>query len=108
MAGNGQSSSGSEGVKHRHRPEGPEKHIVAFIFSIALTLIAFAAVAAGGVNNTFTIIILLVMAVLQVIIQMAYWMHMKDKGHLIPLIFMAFGFFVAFTAIITALLWMWW
>lgn len=108
MAGNGQSSSGAEGVKHRDRPEGPEKHIVAFIFSIALTLIAFAAVAAGGVNNTFTIIILLVMAVLQVIIQMAYWMHMKDKGHLIPLIFMAFGFFVAFTAIITALLWMWW
>lgn len=95
-------------VKHRHRPEGPQKHVVAFIFSIALTLIAFGAVAAGGVNNTFTVMLLLVMAVLQVVIQMAYWMHMKDKGHFIPLIFMAFGFFVAFTAIITALLWVWW
>lgn len=34
-------------VKHRHRQEGPQRHIVVFIFSVILTLIAFAAVAAG-------------------------------------------------------------
>ncbi|GIP49912.1 Cytochrome c oxidase subunit 4B [compost metagenome] len=103
-----QESNGSPAVKHRQRHEGPEKHIIAFIFSIVLTLIAFAAVAAGGVNTAFTVILLLVMAVLQVLIQLGYWMHMKDKGHLIPIIFMAGGFFVAFTAIIAALYWMWW
>lgn len=101
--------TGSESaVKHRHRTEGPEKHIVAFIFSIVLTAIAFASVMAGGVNVTFTIIILLVMAVLQVFVQMGYWMHLKDKGHMIPIVFMAAGFFVAGTAIITAIFWMWW
>ncbi|OAB45437.1 cytochrome C oxidase subunit IV family protein [Paenibacillus glacialis] len=95
-------------VNKRHRHEGPQKHIVAFIFSIVLTLIAFAAVAAGGINPAFTIIILLVMAVLQVFVQMGYWMHLKDKGHMIPIIFMLGGFFVAGTAIVTALSWMWW
>ncbi|MBP2001651.1 cytochrome c oxidase subunit 4 [Paenibacillus shirakamiensis] len=103
-----QDTNRGSAVRHRHRVEGPQKHVVAFIFSIVLTLIAFAAVAAGGVNSSFTIILLVVMAVLQVIIQLAYWMHMKDKGHMIPIIFMAGGFFVAFTAVITALYWVWW
>ncbi|MNZ46622.1 Cytochrome c oxidase subunit 4B [compost metagenome] len=101
-------SKGGAAVKHRHRHEGPQKHVVAFIFSIILTLIAFAAVAAGGVNTAFTVLILLVMAVLQVLVQLGYWMHLKDKGHMIPIIFMAGGFFVAATAVVAALYWMWW
>ncbi|MNO52832.1 Cytochrome c oxidase subunit 4B [compost metagenome] len=101
-------SNGGAAVKHRHRHEGPQKHVVAFIFSIILTLIAFAAVAAGGVNTAFTVLILLVMAVLQVLVQLGYWMHLKDKGHMIPIIFMAGGFFVAATAVVAALYWMWW
>lgn len=106
---NHDSNSGNGVVaKHRHRHEGPQKHVVAFIFSIVLTLIAFATVAAGGVNTAFTVLILLVMAVLQVIVQLGYWMHLKDKGHLIPIIFMAGGFFVAGTCIVAALYWMWW
>lgn len=95
-------------VRHRHRPEGPQKHIAAFAFSVVLTLIAFAAVAAGGVNAAFTVILLLAMAVLQVIVQMGFWMHLKDKGHLMPIIFMLGGFFVAGTCIVMALAWVWW
>lgn len=83
----------NDGYKHRHRHEGPQRHIVVFILSIVLTLIAFAAVAAGGVNATFAVILLLVMAVIQVIVQMGFWMHLKDKGHLIPIIFMLGGFY---------------
>lgn len=96
------------GYKHRHRHEGPQRHIVVFIFSIVLTLIAFAAVAAGGVNATFAVILLLVMAVLQVILQMGFWMHLKDKGHLMPIIFMLGGFFIAGTCIVMSLYWVWW
>ncbi|GAB6928614.1 hypothetical protein JCM10914A_25970 [Paenibacillus sp. JCM 10914] len=107
MTANQQSNEGPV-VKRRHRVEGPEKHIVVFIFSIVLTAIAFAAVAAGGINTAFTIIILLVMAVLQVFVQMGYWMHLKDKGHLMPILFMIGGFFVASTCIIMALFWVWW
>ena len=43
-----QDQSDQQPVKHRHRAEGPQKHVVVFIFSIILTLIAFAAAAAGG------------------------------------------------------------
>lgn len=103
-----QESNGSSTVKHRQRHEGPGKHIIVFIFSIVLTLIAFAAVAASGVNIVLVILMLLVMAVMQVLVQLGYWMHMKDKGHMIPIIFMVGGFFVAVTTIIAALYWMWW
>ncbi|WP_152396413.1 cytochrome C oxidase subunit IV family protein [Paenibacillus guangzhouensis] len=103
-----QHSASDSTAKHRHRHEGPGKHIVAFIFSIVLTLIAFAAVMAGEVNKTFTYIIIMVMAVLQVVVQLAYWMHMKDRGHLMPIIFLFGGALIAFTAIIMAVYWVWW
>ncbi|MEC0373398.1 cytochrome C oxidase subunit IV family protein [Paenibacillus chibensis] len=95
-------------VKHSERHEGPQKHIIVFVLSIVLTAIAFAAVAAGGVNAAFTVLLLLVMAVIQVLVQMGYWMHLKDRGHMMPIIFMLGGFFVAGTAIVTALYWVWW
>ncbi|MGZ9585496.1 cytochrome C oxidase subunit IV family protein [Paenibacillus marinisediminis] len=104
-----QQLTSNDGTKRRHKHEGKQKHIIAFLFSIFLTLIAFAAVgSAGELNSTFVVIILLVMAVLQVVIQMAYWMHMKDKGHLMPIIFIIGGAFIAFTSIIMAVYWVWW
>ncbi|WP_106769035.1 cytochrome C oxidase subunit IV family protein [Paenibacillus faecalis] len=103
-----QQQSEQQVVKHRHRAEGPQKHIIVFIFSIVLTAIAFAVVAAGDVNPVFAVILLLVMAVLQVFLQMGYWMHLKDKGHLMIILFMIGGFFVAGLAIIMALFWVWW
>jgi cytochrome c oxidase subunit IV len=92
----------------RHRTEGPKKHIVAFVMSLALTVIAFAAVAAGEINTTFTYIIIVAMAMLQVFVQMAFWMHMKDRGHLFPIIAIIAGVFIVFTMVIMALYWVWW
>lgn len=92
----------------RHKVEGPQKHIVAFVMSLALTIIAFALVSAGDMNVTFTYIILVSMAIVQVIIQMAFWMHMKDRGHLFPKIAIFAGVFVVFTMVIMALYWVWW
>ncbi|KWX87345.1 cytochrome C oxidase subunit IV [Paenibacillus riograndensis] len=82
--------------------------MVVFACSVVFTRIAFATVAAGGVNATFAVILLLVMAVLQVFLQMGFWMHLKDKGHLLPIIFMLGGFFIAGTCIVMALYWVWW
>lgn len=92
----------------RHKQEGPRKHIVAFIFSILLTVIAFAGVAAGEVNESFLYIVLLVMALLQVFIQMSFWMHMKDRGHIFPIVGIVVGVFVVFTMVIMAEYWAWW
>jgi cytochrome c oxidase subunit IV len=93
---------------NRHRNEGPRKHIIAFIFSLLLTVIAFATVASGEVNKDFIYIILVGMAVLQVIIQMSFWMHMKDRGHLYPIIGILSGAFVVFTMVVMAEYWVWW
>lgn len=101
-----QSVSGEEA--RRHKMEGPQKHIVAFILSLALTIIAFAAVAAGGINTTFTYIILVLMALIQVFVQLAFWMHMKDRGHLFPIISIIAGVVVVFAMVIMAVYWVWW
>ncbi|WP_274653031.1 cytochrome C oxidase subunit IV family protein [Paenibacillus humicola] len=95
--------------RSRHqRHEGPQKHIISFILSIILTVIAFSAVAAGEVNETFTYIILIGMAIIQVFVQMAFWMHMKDRGHVFPIFGILMGVCVVFTIVIMAEYWVWW
>ncbi|ANE45552.1 cytochrome C oxidase subunit IV [Paenibacillus swuensis] len=94
--------------RRRRAHEGPRNHYIAFIFSLVLTLIAFAAVMAGEMNRKFVIAILLTMAALQVIMQLAYWMHMKDRGHLFPIIGLLFGGFVASSMVVMALYWAFW
>jgi len=91
----------------RHRVEGPQKHILVFILSLALTIIAFAAVA-SGISAAFTYAILVSMAIIQVFIQLAFWMHLKDKGHQFPKIFMIAGAVLVFAMTIMALYWVWW
>ncbi|MCM3748561.1 cytochrome C oxidase subunit IV family protein [Paenibacillus pasadenensis] len=98
----------SEEPAKRHKHEGPRKHVVAYIFSMLLTLVAFATVMGGEINASFTYILLLVMAALQVVIQMGFWMHMKDRGHLFPIIGILTGVFVVFTIVIMAEYWTWW
>lgn len=92
----------------RHKVEGPKKHIVAFIFSILLTFIAFATVISGEINKDFIYVILIGTAILQVFVQMAFWMHMKDRGHTFALIGILSGVFVVFTCVIMAEYWVWW
>ncbi|WEK54828.1 MAG: cytochrome C oxidase subunit IV family protein [Candidatus Cohnella colombiensis] len=100
--------AGTEQSARRHRVEGPQKHIVTFILSLALTIIAFAAVASGEINTTFTYIILVVMAIIQAALQLAFWMHLKDRGHLFPIIAIISGVVVVFTMVIMAVYWTWW
>ncbi|MFC4810591.1 cytochrome C oxidase subunit IV family protein [Paenibacillus sp. GCM10023250] len=102
-----QHSAVDEHSKH-HKHEGPKKHIIAFIMSILLTIIAFAMVAAGEINTTFIYMFLVLMACIQVFIQMGFWMHMKDRGHAFPIIGILMGVFVVFTIVIMAEYWAWW
>jgi cytochrome c oxidase subunit 4 len=92
----------------RHKVEGPKKHIIAFIFSLLLTFIAFATVISGEINKDFIYIILVGLAVLQVFVQMAFWMHMKDRGHTFAIIGILTGVFIVFTCVIMAEYWAWW
>lgn len=102
--GNQQHSSGNE----RHRLEGARNHYISYIVSIVLTMLAFAVVLYGGLDRTFIIFFLVGLAVVQVIFQLAYWMHMKDRGHLFPIGGLAFGTLIALTAVAAGVFWMWW
>jgi cytochrome c oxidase subunit 4 len=78
-----------------------------FAVSIALTLITFYIVAKLDTSGNFLIPFMIVLAIAQALFQLIFWMHMNEKGHLMPIIGIATGVFVAFTAVITALYWVW-
>jgi len=94
--------------KVRHRTEGPKNHYLTFMISILLTMLAFAAVIFGGMTKAFLLPFLIIMALVQAVFQLAYWMHMKDRGHAFPIIGLAFGFIIALTALAAAVYWVWW
>jgi cytochrome c oxidase subunit 4 len=91
-----------------HRVEGPKNHYLAYVVSILLTMLAFAAVIYGGLDKMFLVAFLVVLGIVQAVFQLAVWMHMKERGHAFPIIGLAFGFVIALTAVIAALYWMWW
>ncbi|TCZ77798.1 cytochrome C oxidase subunit IV [Paenibacillus albiflavus] len=95
-------------VATSHKHDGLSPHILSYIVSIILTMIAFAAVLYGGLDVGFVLILIVCLAIVQVIFQLFYWMHMKDRGHTMPIIFIAGGVVVIIPVIITALFWMWW
>ncbi|NBI30055.1 cytochrome C oxidase subunit IV family protein [Chengkuizengella marina] len=95
-------------VKRGTIHEGPKNHIIAFVISIFLTLLAFMAVANTALDATFIKIFIVILAIFQAVIQLAFWMHMKDRGHFFQILFLATGTFVAITAFIMAIYWVWW
>ena len=71
-------------------------------------MLSFAAVLYGDLSVGFVIAFIIILGVVQAIFQLAIWMHMKDRGHAFPILFIFMGFVTAMTAIIAALFWMWW
>jgi cytochrome c oxidase subunit 4 len=101
-------------VRKKRRHEGPKNHLLAFALSILLTGFAFLAVAYSLVSEEthvepwFVLVFIISLAIFQAVVQLGYWMHMKDKGHGWPIFGLAFGFFVALTCAAAGLLWSWW
>ena len=92
-------------VSKRHKHESPRNHYFAYILSILLTMFAFAAVIYGGLDKTIVLVFIVALGIVQALIQLLFWMHGKDKGHFIPLLFLGFGLFIALTAVAAGLYW---
>ncbi|UJF34152.1 cytochrome C oxidase subunit IV family protein [Paenibacillus hexagrammi] len=92
----------------RHKQESPANHYFSYIISIVLTMLAFAIVLYGDLDRSFVLIFIVTLAIVQALIQLFFWMHAKERGHMFPLIFLGGGAFVALTGVITAVYWMWW
>ncbi|RSL30403.1 cytochrome-c oxidase [Salibacterium salarium] len=78
--------------------------IITFAFMIFLTILAFVAVGMEMIEPSFTIPFILLLAVVQFVLQLFYFMHLKDKDHEWPNAFMLTGIVVATPAVIALVL----
>jgi cytochrome c oxidase subunit 4 len=95
-------------IKRGPAHEGPRNHFISFGISMVLTLLAFVAVANNEFGHGFKVGFIIILAFVQVLVQLSFWMHMKDRGHVFPIVGLATGFFVFLTCLFMALKLMWW
>jgi cytochrome c oxidase subunit IV len=109
---NSQLNSGNPRVDIEYRRkksiEEMRHHVVSFALMIFLTLIAFAAVAIKGFSAWFIVPFILLLAVVQVIFQLYYFMHMSHKGHEAPSMFLYSGVLVGAITILAFSTIIWW
>ncbi|WP_202077266.1 cytochrome C oxidase subunit IV family protein [Caldalkalibacillus salinus] len=84
-------------------------HLWSFALSILLTVFAFAAVGLELIENTVLLgMFILLLAAIQATFQMLIWMHMNQKGHEFPTMFILSGVFVAIITVAALWLLIWW
>lgn len=109
--GNDQMNSQNLDTKYEYRrkrnAEEMRHQVISFAISIFLTLCAFGAVAAGF-DKWFIIPFILLLALIQVIFQLYYFMHMSQKGHEAPQLFIYGGVIIGFVTILAFLTIVWW
>jgi len=77
--------------RRRKNLEDMRYQVTSFALMIFLTIIAYVAVGYEGISNAFAVITILLLAVVQVIFQLYYFMHMSHKGHEMPAMFLYSG-----------------
>ncbi|MGC4375509.1 cytochrome C oxidase subunit IV family protein [Fictibacillus sp. Mic-4] len=84
-----------------------KQHTISFVMMILLTIIAFYAIWSDKVPNTFAVLFILVLAIVQVFFQLYIWMHLSHKGHEFPILGIATGILCAAVTVagIAAMIW---
>jgi cytochrome c oxidase subunit IV len=91
----------------RKRKQAMHSQVTTFAIMIFLTLIAFSAVAADF-SEYYIVPIILLLAGIQVVLQLYYFMHMSEKNHQVVAFFLYSAVMLAFTFILTFLTIIWW
>ncbi|MEH7110791.1 cytochrome c oxidase subunit IVB [Neobacillus niacini] len=109
---NSQLNSGNPRVDIEYRKkksaEEMRHQVVSFALMIFLTLIAFATVAIKGFSAWFIVPFILLLAIVQVIFQLYYFMHMSHKGHEAPSMFLYSGLLVGMLTLLAFTTIIWW
>ncbi|WP_442599365.1 cytochrome c oxidase subunit IVB [Neobacillus sp. D3-1R] len=109
---NQQPNSGNPRVDIEYRrkksKEEMRHQVTSFSMMIFLTLIAFFAVGFQDYSAWFIVPFILLLAVIQVIFQLFYFMHMSHKGHEAPSLFLFSGVLVGFVTILAFSTIIWW
>lgn len=92
---------------------GMRAQVIMFSLMIFLTLLSFSIVLASnaeiiGFSKFFVIPVILLFAVVQVGLQLYYFMHMNEEGHGFAEMFMFTGALLAFLIILTWVTIVWW
>lgn len=97
-------------IKYRQKKNAEEmKHqVITFALMIFLTLVSFVAVAYAGFSSWFTVPFIVLLAVIQVIYQLYYFMHMSHNGHEMAKLFMFTGVLIAFVTVLAFMTIVWW
>lgn len=94
--------------RRKKNKEEMKLQLISFVLMILLTFISFIAVGSSSISLSFTIPFILLLACVQVVFQLFYFMHMNEKGHLIPKLFIFGGVVVTFVTILTYMTIIWW
>lgn len=77
--------------QHEHSHGSLKSYVIGFVLSIVFTIIPLVAVLNDMFNRTTTIVVVLVTAVLQLLVQLLFFMHIREEEkpryNLISLIF---------------------
>ncbi|MFD2212993.1 MULTISPECIES: cytochrome c oxidase subunit IVB [Bacillaceae] len=110
MANNHNSTNPKVDLAYRRKKNAEDmKHqVVTFGMMIFLTIVAFIAVGYDGIAEWFKIPFIITLAVIQVIFQLYYFMHMSHKGHETPALFLFSGVGVAGLTVLAFVTIIWW
>lgn len=108
---NNQTNTGNPSVdityRRKRNAEEMRHQVISFALMIFFTIVAFVAVG-SGMSGWFTIPFILLLAAVQVVFQLYYFMHMSHKGHEAPALFLYSGLLVGLITILAFLTIVWW
>lgn len=94
--------------RKRKSAEEMKHQVITFALMIFLTLVAFVAVAYPKTfSPTFSVPFILLLAVVQVIFQLYYFMHMSHKGHEAASFFLYSGLLIGLITILACMTIVW-
>ncbi|MBN2908084.1 cytochrome C oxidase subunit IV family protein [Polycladomyces sp. WAk] len=93
-----QARLGSQTRADRH--ESVRKHVWSFVWMLVLTAASFIAVGMKLLPMAIVVPLIVFFACIQVVLQLFTFMHMDQKGHAIPIIFISLGIVIAVVSVI--------
>ncbi|WP_010282766.1 cytochrome c oxidase subunit IVB [Bacillus timonensis] len=108
MSNNTNNTNVDLAYRRRKSAEEMKHHVISFALMIFLTIIAFVAVGSEKFSPWFVVPFIILLAVIQVILQLYYFMHMNHKGHEAPKMFLFSGVLIAALTVLCFMTIIWW
>lgn len=107
--GNGETDSEARAEFIRNRSGRQSKHsrMLAFTVLLPLAVLVLGAVLYGRLSLDLLVLFLMLMTGIQAVMQLAYRMHMKDRGYASSIVSLIFGSIVTLAAVVAAVYWVW-